>query len=252
MKTSIWMCVAALLASGCATLQVQKDKVSSAKKVAIVGYAGTLALDDGKQKGGIAGTIGAIKGNTDLLSGKLSARRIEQAEAGYDELAKRLSETFGVTVNDRTSLSSSQTLTGLMQKAPNRGLMVVGLQHLPEVPRPEVVASARPEVRQAIATDLGVDAIATVKIRYEIGSTSGFAVAGLGKTTTYPRAVLEFTVYDSTGKEVWHDFLARGAATKEGLANTMGADIVANESEVLKAALSSGYDAVFSNYQAAK
>jgi hypothetical protein len=249
-KSMLW-CAAVLLASGCATLQVKKDKVGAAKKVAIVGYAGTLALDDGKQKSGLAGTIGAIKGSADLMSGKLNARRIEQAEAGYADLSKRLATSLGMAVAEHSTLSSSQTFAALLQKAPSKGLMVTGLQHLPDVLRPEVVSSAKPELRQALATDLGVDAIATVKIRYEVGSTGGFAVAGLGRTTTYPRAVVDFTVYDSSGHEVWRDFFARGETTKQGLATTMGAEVVGNESEVLAEALASGYDALLARYQAA-
>jgi hypothetical protein len=241
-----------VVSSGCATMKVQKDRVTAAKKVAIVGYAGALALDDGKSKGGIAGTIGAIKGSADLMSGKLDARRVEQAEAGYVELSRRLETSLGVAVANHAALTTSQTFASLLQKAPSSGLMVAGLQHLPDVLRPEVVSNARADVRQAMAQDLGVDAIATVKIRYEVGNTSGFAVAGLGKTTTYPRAVIDFTVYDATGHEVWHDFLARGETTKDGLATTMGAEIVGNESQVLGSALSSGYDALFARYQAAQ
>jgi|GEM_PF-4576315 hypothetical protein len=246
------MCLAVVTASSCATLQVKKDKITATKKLAIVGYSGVLDLDDAKQKGGLAGTIGAIKGSADLMSGKLDARRVEQAAAGYAELAQRLSKNFGVAVSDRSELASSPTYAQAIQKSPSSGLMVVGLQHLPEVLRAEVAAMMKPEAKQALASELGVDAIATVSIRYEVGNTSGFAVAGLGKTTIYPRAVLDFTVYDATGQAVWRDFYARGETTSEGLANTMGADIVANETEVLNAALASGYDALLKRYQEAQ
>jgi hypothetical protein len=251
MNKNMW-CVAAVLASGCATMQVQKDKISAAKSLAIVGYSGVLALEDGKQKGGLAGTIGAIKGSADLMSGKLSARRTEQAEVGYVEVSKRLATTLGVAVKEHTALSASQTYAQLMQKSPSTGLRVVGLQVLPDVLQPEVLTTAKPDLRANLATDLGVDALAAVKIRYEVGNTGGFAVAGMGKTTTYPRAVIDFTVYDSTGHEVWHDFFARGLPTKEGLATTMGAEIVANENQVLAEALGTGLDALIEHYQTAK
>ena len=103
-KTTL-MCVAVVLASGCASLQVKKDKLAAVKKVAIVGYSGVVALDDGKAKGGIAGTIGAIKGSVDLMSGKKNERRVQQAEVGYAELSKRLGETLGVAVSERGMLA---------------------------------------------------------------------------------------------------------------------------------------------------
>lgn len=252
MNKSMVLSVAAVLASGCATMQLQKDKVTSAKSLAIVGYSGVLDLEDGKQKTGLAATIGAAKSSADLMSGKLTARRTEQAEAGYGEVAKRLSSTLGVTVKEHTALTASQTYSQLMQKSPSAGMRVVGLQVLPDVLRPEVLTAAKPDVRASVASDLGVDALAAVKIRYEVGSTGGFAVAGMGKTTTYPRAVIDFTVYDSTGHEVWHDFFARGLPTKEGLATTMGAEIVANENQVLAEALNTGLDALIEHYQTAK
>lgn len=250
-----WMLLAVsfvVATSGCATMQVQKDKVSATKTIAIIGYSGHLQLDDGKQKGGIAGAIGAAKGMADLTSGKLDARRVEQAELGYAELSKRLTSTFNVNVADRAALANSQTFSGLLQKAPSRGMAVLGSQHLPDVLRAEVASNAKPEVRKAVASELGVDALATINVRYEIGSKGGFAVAGLGKTTVYPRAVVDFTVYDADGKPIWHDAFARGETAKEGLATTMGADIVANETEVLNASLQSGLDALLARYQEAK
>jgi hypothetical protein len=252
-KTLLWCIAVVVSSSSCVSvLQVKKDKLSAVKKVAIVGYTGVVALESDKPKTGLAATIGAIKGSADLMSGKLDARRVEQAQAGYAELSKRLATGLGVAVADSTELGRSQTVSGMLAKSPNSGLMVAGLQRLPNVLRPELVKSAKPGVRQAIAADLGVDAIAAVNIRYEVGSTGGFAVAGMGKTTTYPRAVIDFTVYDATGAEVWHDQYARGETAKEGLATTMGAEIVANESQVLGEALSSGYDALMTRYETAK
>jgi hypothetical protein len=252
-KSILWCLAVVVSSSSCVSvLQVKKDKLSAVKKVAIVGYTGVVALEGDKPKTGLAATIGAIKGSADLMSGKLDARRVEQAQAGYAELAKRLSTGLGVAVADPNELGHSQTFTSMIAKSPSSGLMVAGLQHLPNVLRPELVKNAKANVRQAMASDLGVDAIATVNIRYEVGSTGGFAVAGMGKTTTYPRAVIDFTVYDATGAEVWHDLYARGETAKEGLATTMGAEIVANESQVLGEALSSGYDALMSRYETAK
>ena len=238
--------------SGCATMQVQKDKVGATKTLAIIGYSGHLNLDDGSKKGGIAGAIGAAKGMADLTSGKLDARRVEQAELGYAELSKRLTTTFGVNVADRSTLARSQTFQGLLGKSPNSGMLVVGSQRLPDVLRAEVASSAKPEVRKAVASELGVDALATLNVRYEIGSKSGFTVGGMGKMTVFPRAVVDFTVYDANGNAIWHDGFARGQPTTEGLATTMGADIVANETEVLNASLQSGIDALIARYQEAK
>ncbi len=243
---------AVLVTSGCATLKVSKDKVAAAKKVAIVGYGGSLALESGKpQKNSITAMVGDIKGSTDMFSGKLNARRIEQAEAGYQELAKRLEASFGYSVNAHSTLASSQTFSGELNKAPNSGVFVVGIQHLPDVLRPEIVQSAKPEVRAAMATELGVDALVAAKIRYEVGSTSGVSIGGMGSTTIYPRAVIDFAVYDASGKEVWRDVYARGETAAAGLANTMGADIVSNETEVLNEALAKGFDALLARYQSA-
>lgn len=241
-----------VLISSCATLQVQKSRVTAAKKVAIVGYVGRLSLDDGKKKEGLAATIGAVKGANDLFSGKQQARRVEQAEAGYAQLTQRLAGTFGMEIIPPTGLAASATLGTLLQKTPNAGLMSVGLQYVPPVPRSEVITLASAETRKAIAAELGVDALAAVNIRYEVGRTGGFSVGGMGKTTTYPRAVVSFVVYDAAGQEVWNDRFARGQVTEEGLATTMGADIVTNENEVLGSALSTAYDTLFANYQAAQ
>jgi hypothetical protein len=253
MNRVIVCCVGLLAVTGCSTIQVQKDKLTAAKKVAIVGYSGSLHFDNGGQaKNGLASAIGAAKGANDLFSGKLSARRIEQAEAGYAELGKRLASSFGFEVSPHGALMASSTLAQQLQKTPSSGVMVLGLQHLPDVLRAEVVNTMKPDARRAVAAELGVDALASLKIRYEVGKTGGFAVAGMGKTTNYPVAVLDFTVFDASGKEVWHDFYARGEVASQGLATTMGAEIVANETEVLDSALQTGLDALLTRYNQAK
>lgn len=241
-------------ASGCASLQVKKDKVAQAKTVAIIGYQGVLMLDDARQQGsGLADTIGAIKGAADAMSGQLEVRRIAEAEAGYAVLSQKLATGMGWTMVERATVAANPAYAAWLAKYPNMGLAVMGMQRLADVLRADVVSLLNDKERMDLAKALQVDAVAVASIQYHVGETSGFAIGGMGKVTKYPRATVDFALYPGNeGEPVWRDRRAVGETTKDGLATTMGAEINENEAAVLDAAVKSCFDALLQRYREAK
>lgn len=236
--------------SGCVGVQIKKDQVTAAKKVALVAYTGTLSLEDqsyNSSKNSVTGTIGAAKGLADLTSGKQGARRKEQALASREELAKRLAATLGWELVPTEALAAAPAYADAVAKS--HGLARQATQNLDGVLMSYELSRFKPAQLAELATALGVDALLTVQLTYTVGKTGGVSVGGFGSTTRFPVATVQFTVYDKAGQVIWSDPYARGAVTTEGLRTTMGADIVENESEVLNEAARTAFDAVISNYQ---
>ncbi len=243
--------------TGCASVQIQRDKAAAVKSIAIVGFTGVTDLTEkdssGKPKksGGVGGMISSVTDTKELLSGELDKRRIEQAESAYALLEKQLQQSVGWKVSDRKSLAGVETYSGLLKDNPNTDtLMATGLQRLPDVLRAEVAeqqldAKARAELCQR----LGVDAVAIAKVRYVIGDKGGFSIGGMGNSVIYPKAVIEFQVLDGSELPIWRDRRAEGKPTQVGLESVMGAKDNTNETQVLVSAAESGFDALVERYK---
>lgn len=245
-----WFCVVltGVWSSGCITmLQIQKDKMSSIKRVAIAGYAGTLNLDDGQQKNSITGTIGAIKNSTDYFSGKRGNRRQEQAAIGYAELSRRLAEAFSWELVDRNTFASVGPYQRVVERSGDT--FRDNQQYISGVLTQPQVNWMKPEEQAAIVQQMGADAMATVDIRYDVGKTGGVSIGGMGSTTKYPVASVHFKLVDARGQLIWEDYQARGQVTSQGLRTTMGAEVVENETEVLTEAATSAFDALLARYR---
>jgi hypothetical protein len=249
MKKLMLLALAATALSGCATITANKDKVAAAKRVAIIGYGGQLNLEDNQQKSGIAATVGAIKGANDLFSGKLDERRREQATISYGVLGQKLGAALGWEVLPPETVAASPEYGQLLR---NAGSMYKGMgyQYVDVILPPAQANRLNAQNRQVLAASLGVDAMAIVDVQYYVGDRGGFAIGGIGSTTVFPQAIINFTVVDNAGEVIWRDMRAVGAVTKEGLRTTMGAEIVANETEVLNEAASTAFDALIARYQA--
>lgn len=247
MTRALVVCLA-FAVSGCATLTVQKDKVSAAKKLAIIGFQGHLNLDDGSGKNGVTGAIGAFKQAGDAFSGKMNERREEQAALEYGDLAKKLGTQFNWEVLDSAALTNSPTYQAANAKSSPR----TGTQYLRGVLNQSEATRFNAAALAQIAQELGVDAVATVDTRFDIGRKGGVTVGGFGKVTKYPVAITHLKVFDAQGQLIWEDTYARGLVSEKGLATTMGADIVEGETEVLTGAAGTSYDTLLQHYRDAK
>ena len=235
----------AFVVSGCAGLTIQKDRIAPMKKAAIIGFQGHLNLDDGSSNN----IVGAIKSSNDMFSGKMNERREGQAAAEYSDLARKLGTQFTWEVLDSAALANSPTyqVAATGRISPRTGSQYIrGVLNQPEANRFD------PAALSAIARELGVDALVTVDIRFDIGKRGGFSMGGMGKVTKYPVASTHFKMFDAAGNLVWEDWNARGLVTQTGLATTMGAEIVENESEVLTEAAGTSFDALLAHYRDAK
>lgn len=254
-RTRSWAlaALAVVTSLGCASVKVHPERIDKVKTVALVGFSGQLSLHDPNEKKdskGIGATINAIKNIGEMGSGELQKRRTEQAEKAYSLLAKKLSEQMGWRVLDAQALAQSPVYATQLREHSNEGLTTLGLQYLPNVLRAEVAERLSPSQRDELIKSLGVDAVAVVAVKYVVGDKSGFSLGGVGKQTTYPKAVVGFAVWDQNAQEAaWSDRWAEGKPTTEGLAATMGVELDENETSVLLAAADSGYGRLLVRYQ---
>ncbi len=241
----------ALALSGCATVQVQHERAKEIKTVALVGFTGVTELKDkNAPKSGVGDIMNAVNDSKDVFGGELDKRRMAQAEAAYQSLTQHVTTATGWQFSDRKLLASDANYAALLKDNPNTdSITVMGLQRLPEVLRAEPAERMDPAAQKELMQKLGVDAIAVAKVRYVIGDKSGFTIGGMGKTTIYPKAIVEFTVLDGSDKPVWRDRWCEGSPTKVGLENVMGAKNNENETQVLTAAYESAFDKLTERYQ---
>ncbi len=256
LRFGLFGALAILGATGCATLKVQRPRVDNVKTVAIVAYTGTVDMrtnDEKNGQGGIAGSINAIKGISELASGEIQKSRLAQAEQGYALLAKKLSEANGWKVVEKEAIAANAEYAKHLTANPNEGITVTGLQFVPNLMREEVARQLKPAERAELLKTLGVDAIAMVRVQYVLGDTSGFSMGGVGKITKYPKAIVQLALYDAAGEdEAWKDSWAEGKPTKEGFAQTMGVNSDEGETPILLSAADSGLAALIDRYQKAK
>jgi hypothetical protein len=248
-----WMAVGvALLAlTGCATVQVQHERAQAIKTVALVGFTGVTELQDKNAPHNAVGDImNAVHDTKDVFGGGLDQRRMAQAETVYQSLAQHVKAATGWQFTDRKLLANDPAYQALLKDNPNTdSLTVTGLQRLPDVLRAEPAERMDAAQRKELLEKLGVDAIAVAKVRYVIGDKSGFSIGGMGHTTIYPKAIVEFTVLDGGDKPVWRDRWCEGSPTKVGLENIMGAKQNENETQVLTAAADSAFGKLAERYQ---
>jgi len=242
---------AALVSSGCATMSVQREKAQAIKTVAIVGFTGITDLEDKNgPKSGVGDIMNAVNASKDVFGGDLDRRRLEQGENVYATLSSAVESTTGWKVADKKLLASDPVYTGMLRENPNLdSIAVKGLQRVPEVLRYEVASRMDARTRAELCQRLGVDAIAVARVRYVIGDKSGFALGGIGKTTIYPKAIVEWELLDGSDKPVWSDRWAEGEPTKDGFDNVMGAKSFENETQVLGAAAKSAFGKLVARYQ---
>jgi hypothetical protein len=239
----VWLVAAASLA-GCATVTVQKERFEKVKTVAIIGFTGEVALKDPKDKGssgGIAGAINGVKNAVEVSSGEYKQKREQQAEQVYGHLTEQLSKQLGWSIADKAQVANNPEYAKLMLDNPSGGLGTgYGQQIVPGLLREEAVRTLDDAARAKLLESLKVDALAVMRVKYVIGDKSGVSIGGVGKTTIYPKAIVQFTLYDGASKDpAWKDKWAEGQPTSDGQANTMGVQSDDNESQVLVAAADS-------------
>ena len=87
----------ALALCGCARLQVKKEQVTAVHKVAFADYAIELSLGEttSASKNQVHGLVGGLRAADDEHSGRLAARRAEEADRGSEVLKQKLTQAFG-------------------------------------------------------------------------------------------------------------------------------------------------------------
>ncbi|MGV3619292.1 MAG: hypothetical protein ACO1OB_00665 [Archangium sp.] len=240
------------MVTGCAGITVKKDQVAATKRVAIIGYQGILQLEDNdaSSKNSITGSIGAAKNMADMTSGKMGARRTEQAQYGYAELSRRLAAQFGWEMIPQAQLGTVVLYQDKVVKS--GGLMRTGSQTVEGLLTQYEVNTWKPAQLAEIAAGINADALATVELKYTVGKRGGVSIGGMGSTTKFPVATAHFKVVNKAGEVIWEDWVAKGEVASKGLRNTMGADIVAEETEILNEAANSAFEAVIARYLGAE
>lgn len=226
-----------------------RPDVDAVKKVAIVGFSGTVAVQDRQQqRGGIVGTIAGAKALSDIKSGKLDDRRHQQATQVHTMLTERLSSDLGWEL---APVTSSDTLKERVRQKPT-GIMVHGLQQVNELLLDTDARFLSTADRQKVIHELGVDAVMTVAMTYETGDRRGFAVGGLGSFKLFPRARVTVQMWNATQeKPVWEDSFALGQTSTMNLTENAGILEDQGETEALMDAAKLGVEELIARYRAA-
>lgn len=227
-----------------------RPDIEAVKKVSIIGFRGDVAIPDPNRErpGGIIGTVGSAKALSDLNSSQFADRRKAQAKQIHDALAQSLTSKLGWQL---MPVDASPTLKDRARQKPT-GMMINGVQHLNELMLDPEVRFLQPEQRQRILSELGVDAVMTVNIRYNEGRRDGFAIGGLGSFKIFPRATVTVQMWNATQKDpVWEDSFAMGPLSALSVTENVGILDEAGETEALVDAATRAVTTLIERYQAA-
>lgn len=225
-----------------------RPDVDAVKKVAIVGFRGDVAVQDGRsQQGGIVGTVAAAKTLSDVKSGKTNERRQTQAKQIHQVLTERLSSDLGWSM---VPAAGSDTLKERVRQKPT-GLAMFGVQHVDDLMLDGEARFLAAADRQKLIQELGVDAVMTVNVKYQTGERQGFAIGGLGSFKLFPRALVTVQMWNAAqDKPVWEDSFALGATSAKNLTENAGILEDQGESEALIDAATLGINELIGRYRA--
>src|SRR4029077_8316346 len=114
------LCLAVVSLTGCASVQVQRDKAAAVQSVAIIGFTGVTQLEDkNAPKTGVGNIVNAVNDSKDLFGGDLDKRRIAEAESAYSLLEKQLETSVGWKVKDRATLAADPAYKSALAENPN-------------------------------------------------------------------------------------------------------------------------------------
>lgn len=244
------------LSAACSTLSVHKPSVKEVKRASIVGYTVDLSsfyqtVDPPGKSRGVMGAINAINKTRKLADGRHDIEKTKQATEIYSQIAEQLRERMGWDVlrYDDTSKNDAYRSVVLEHERSWAGDREWDKRYLSGIMWDGGARRLSPDDRAALFDGLGVDAIAVCKVRYRVGDTSG--MGGLfGSKTYHPEALIELIVYDAKSAEpIWHDKLAEGLPTADGLNEQNGFESTADMTPVFIEALGSALDRLIKRYE---
>jgi hypothetical protein len=243
-----------LLLAACGGSSFQYQKISAAKKAAIIGFSGEVNLSDPNQQSGMSGMAGAFQGMKDLGSDETAARRQEQAEKTYDLVADKLGTALGWSVAKRDAVTGDAEVSTLFKAKMGERRINAGTRYgVPNLLWSEM-AGLSPEEQTKLKASLGVDALVVAKLSFMSGRTYGATVGGIGKNDLWPKAVVTLTVYDGSPEgAIWSERWVEGEPAKEQhVTVSVGVVDTTNETNALMEAASQALDALIKRYEEQK
>jgi hypothetical protein len=108
------------------------------------------------------------------------------------------------------------------------------------------------QARQQVLDTLGVDALATAEVTFQVGKTGGASIGGFGALKRYPQAVVTFFVYDRTSKDpIYADYRVTGAPASDGFQETMGVEDTKDGTPIYVEAAGSAFDLLADHFKKA-
>lgn len=248
LSATLMMGVSLLFASGCA-VPIKTQALDQVKTVAVVGVTQINNMQGPASPGGqnVTGFVSAVKTMQKADSGQAEAERRARTEGSHDLLSQKLQANTGWKALGKDELVNNEKYRSLLASQTNTVATTDGGALLREGARLNLRDMAQ---RQAVLDALGVDAVATSMVTYDVGKTSGFAIGGMGSQKRHPRATVGFLVYDRNNPEpIWSDYSVVGSAAPEGIEDIMGVTSTEDHTPIFLAADGSAYDKLFVNYK---
>lgn len=247
-SAALMMGVSLLFASGCA-VPIKAQALDQVKTVAVVGVTQVNNMQGPQSPGGqgVTGMVNAVKSMQKADSGQADAERRARTEGSHSLLSQKLQDNVGWKALGKDELGSNEKYRSLVASQTNTVATTDTGALLREGARLNLRDMA---ARTAVLDALGVDAVATSMVTYDVGKTSGFAIGGMGAQKRHPRATVRFVVYDRNNPEpIWTEYSATGSAASEGIQDIMGVTSTADHTPIFLSADGSAYDKVFVNYK---
>lgn len=213
----------ASLATSCATIKIEKEKVAAVKKIAIVGYAIQQTMPNSGEN--ILERLASSKSNEMLVFAGLP-KAMPHADNLYGDLARNLQEGLGFKIISRRDLASNphyrvflQEKTSGAQPRPLVASKYVEVFTPDGILEPFLLNTLKLDQRQKLIKSLGVDAIAMATIKVDLVSHSFLGVAGTLNTVSK----MEFKMFDGKSEDpIWHDLNADGKESEQGVKHAFG------------------------------
>lgn len=243
------LCLLSLV--GCA-LPIKPAALSQVKTVAVIGLLQVDNMAGPQQPGsqGVTGFVNAMKTLQKQDSGAAQAEAKARAEHSHGLLSQRLKEGLGWQALSKDELAGSEKF---------RSALAQQTRTLPTEDAATLLRTggqlrlADMAVRRSILDALGVDAVATAFVTYDVGKTSGFSIGGMGKQKRHPRATVRFAVYDRSSPEpIWFEQAAAGQPAPDGIEDIMGVSSTADATPLFLAADTSAYDQLMDQFRRMK
>lgn len=199
----------------------------SVTTVAMIGFGGTIDIEE-NTTGGTAGSIGgSVKAITALADGSAATGQQQQAIDLYNTVETGLEATFGWEVMDQPALRAIEPYTVVwtqyrgqgkladMQENFASGLKPPGIVHYQNTQR------IKQTERDALIAALGVEAVLITQVGIS-GSDQGVSVGGLGTYRVKPQAWVRAQLFVAGEKKAVWTGMAKGKKTQSVIKGDWG------------------------------